>query len=131
MYNIQTLADLSGFTRRTIRYYIQKQLLPPPKGDSSRGSFYTDEHLKVLKDIHKWSEQGIPLLQIKNILSGKALVTDTDCKTLVQTTRWERFQVAEFVEVHFREKALDASDLKKIETFILDLVQNKKGDGDA
>ena len=127
MYNIQTLADLSGFTRRTIRYYIQKQLLPPPQGDSSRGAFYTDAHLEVLKRIKKWSEQGIPLLQIKNILDGKALVTDTDRETLVQTTRWERFQIAEFIEIHFREKALSPTDLKKIEAFVLYIVEAKKG----
>ena len=125
MYNIQTLAELSGFSKRTIRYYIQKQLLPPPKGNSSRGAFYTDKHLQILERIQQCSNQGIPLIQIKNILEGKALVTDTDRDTLVQTTRWERFQVSDFIEIHFREKSLNPSELKQIENFVLNL-RNKK-----
>jgi DNA-binding transcriptional MerR regulator len=31
-YGIDELAELGGVSRRTVRYYVQEQLLPPPLG---------------------------------------------------------------------------------------------------
>ena len=32
LYAIGELADLGGISRRTVRYYVQEGLLPPPRG---------------------------------------------------------------------------------------------------
>lgn len=73
VFNIDTLAQKAGLTRRTVRYYVQRGLLEPPQG-GGRGSYYTEEHLQRLGRIRAWSEQGVPLMQIKALLDrGAAL----------------------------------------------------------
>jgi len=42
--SIGELSDATGVTRRTIRFYVQRGLLPPPLG-GGRGSYYTEAHL--------------------------------------------------------------------------------------
>src|SRR4029450_12323962 len=44
LYAIGELADLGGISRRTIRYYVQEGLLPPPLG-LGRGNHYGREQL--------------------------------------------------------------------------------------
>ena len=38
-YTIEELSNLTGFSRRTIRYYIQENIIKPPSG-RGRGGFY-------------------------------------------------------------------------------------------
>jgi DNA-binding transcriptional MerR regulator len=89
MYNIETLSKLTGLSRRSIRYYIQRELLPPPEG-SGRGAYYTDEHLKRLHRIKQWSEQGVPLFQMKAMLKKN---TDFDLETIPQQFHTEKPQI--------------------------------------
>jgi DNA-binding transcriptional MerR regulator len=71
-FNIATLARKNRLTRRTIRYYIQRGLLPRPEG-GGRGHYYTDEHQRRLDLIQRWSRQGVPLEKIKEHLSEEQL----------------------------------------------------------
>ena len=71
MYNIETLARMTGLTRRTIRYYVQRGLVDPPEG-GGRGAYYTDSHLDSIKKIKRWSEQGVPLIHMKAKLEGRS-----------------------------------------------------------
>ncbi len=59
-YSIGTLADAAGVSRRTVRFYVQRDLLPPPEG-LGRGAHYTDEHLARLLQIKGWQEEGVAL----------------------------------------------------------------------
>ncbi len=56
-YTIGELAALTGVSRRTVRFYVQRGLIPPPLG-AGRGSFYTDEHLGLIRGIR--SRQAAP-----------------------------------------------------------------------
>jgi DNA-binding transcriptional MerR regulator len=62
-YTIGSLADTAGVSRRTVRFYVQRDLLPPPEG-LGRGALYSDEHLARLLEIKAWQEEGIPLEEI-------------------------------------------------------------------
>ena len=62
-YSIGSLADAAGVSRRTVRFYVQRDLLPPPEG-LGRGALYTDEHLARLLQIKAWQEEGVPLDEI-------------------------------------------------------------------
>jgi DNA-binding transcriptional MerR regulator len=62
-YSIGSLADAAGVSRRTVRFYVQRDLLPPPQG-LGRGALYTDEHLARLLQIKAWQEDGVPLDEI-------------------------------------------------------------------
>jgi DNA-binding transcriptional MerR regulator len=69
-YSIGSLADAAGVSRRTVHFYVQRQLLPPPEG-LGRGALYTDEHLARLLEIKAWQEEGIALEEIHARLHRK------------------------------------------------------------
>ncbi|HOA04389.1 MAG: MerR family transcriptional regulator [Candidatus Fermentibacter daniensis] len=46
-YSIAELSELAGVSRRTVRFYVQTRLIPPPLG-AGRGSYYTRAHLDAI-----------------------------------------------------------------------------------
>jgi DNA-binding transcriptional MerR regulator len=66
-YSIADLAAAGGVSRRTVRFYVQRGLLPPP-GSLGRGARYTTAHLARLLEIKAWQEQGVPLEEIRGRL---------------------------------------------------------------
>ncbi len=65
---IADLAQRTGESRRTIRYYIQRGLLPPPRG-AKRGAWYDEEHENRLRRIQHLKSGGLSLEAISRILS--------------------------------------------------------------
>lgn len=63
---IQELADRAAVTTRTIRYYVEQGVLPPP--GRGRPSEYTGEHLRLLDLVRRLKEQYLPLEEIRDIL---------------------------------------------------------------
>jgi DNA-binding transcriptional MerR regulator len=61
---IQELCDQTGVPRRTIHFYIQQEILPPPDG-SGLGARYRREHLLRLKLIPILRQQGLRLDDIR------------------------------------------------------------------
>jgi hypothetical protein len=59
-YTIGELAGLSGISRRTVRFYVQSGLIPPPLG-AGRGSYYTNEHLEAIVRIRRRQAEGFGL----------------------------------------------------------------------
>src|SRR5437660_7872050 len=68
-YGIAELAKRGGVTRRTVRYYVQRGLLPTPLG-TGRGPHYTPAHLERLIHIRQLQESGVPLGEIAARLNG-------------------------------------------------------------
>ena len=124
MYNIETLAKLAGLTRRTIRYYVQRGLLKPPQG-GGRGSYYTDEHLERLEKIKKWSEQGVPLIHVRDMLEGKTPNDLIDVETGIRTVFQEKCLLDEGIELTFRQGQLSDEELLQIQTFVRELQRRK------
>ena len=62
-YTIDELSELTGYSRRTIRYYVQEGLLDSPAG-RGKGGFYFDSHLRQLQLIKKLQERGMSLSSI-------------------------------------------------------------------
>ena len=62
-FSLEELSRLTGVSRRTIRYYIQRGLVTPPEGEK-RGSFYTTNHLEQLLRVKRLTEKHIPLAEI-------------------------------------------------------------------
>ena len=122
MYNIETLARLTGLTRRTIRYYVQRGVLDPPQG-GGRGSYYTEGHLAQLKKVRNWSEQGVPLIYMKDMLAGKAPPAEVDTDAGVVTVAYQRCLLAEGVELLFRPGRLSNRDILRVQELIQDLLE--------
>lgn len=67
--NLQQLSDQAQVPVRTVRYYIQKGLLPGPEGEK-RGAFYTEGHLAELIRIRTWQGAGLSLDAIAGLLQA-------------------------------------------------------------
>lgn len=67
-YLIEELCRLTGFSRRTVRYYVQEGLVDPPAG-RGRGGYYSDLHVAQLARIRAFQEQGYRLDAIRGMLA--------------------------------------------------------------
>ena len=68
---LDELATRAGVSPRTVRYYIQRGLLPAPefRGPDTN---YGEHHLLVLKAIRSLQEKHLPLDAIAGALQGKS-----------------------------------------------------------
>ncbi len=67
-FSIETLAEQTGISVRTIRFYIAEGLLAGP-GARGKGASYNDEHLLRLRLIRQLSEQRVPLMEMRDLLN--------------------------------------------------------------
>ena len=67
--SLDQLCILAELPRRTVRYYIQIGLVDRPIGET-RAAYYTDSHLQQLLTIRKWTDAGLSLERIRELLEG-------------------------------------------------------------
>jgi DNA-binding transcriptional MerR regulator len=67
---IGELAERAGVTRRTVRYYVEIGLLPPPRG-AGKTAVYGEEHLERLELIKTLQGYRLSLDEIRDRLAGK------------------------------------------------------------
>jgi DNA-binding transcriptional MerR regulator len=118
--SLDELADRVGLSRRAIRFYVQRGLLPPPLG-LGRGRHYDQRHLETLRRIQELQSAGHSLDAIGQILAGgevtppagAAVETGLPGATRTTTTPrpprrrselsaelWTRLRLAPGVELH-------------------------------
>ncbi len=107
-YTIKDLCELSGYSRRTIRYYIQEGLLEPPAG-RGRGGFYYDSHLNRLNQIRKLQNDGLPLSGIQDVLTCGNMPDVTSVREV-----WIRYSIADGIDLNIK-KDIEEKERKKIE----------------
>src|SRR5438093_3979309 len=66
-WKLDELARQAGVSARTVRYYVQRGLLPPPVF-RGRDTVYSTEHLLRLKAIRRLQAQFLPLDAIQQEL---------------------------------------------------------------
>jgi len=71
-YSISELSERVNVTKRTIHYYVQRGLIPPPEGRGVH-SKYSDEHYYLILLIKKLQKKYYPLDKIKEIVQFKNL----------------------------------------------------------
>jgi len=69
-YSIQDLSEQTSLARRTIHFYVQQGLLPPPAG-AGVGTRYFETHRLCLELIPLLKGQGLRLDQIRARLQGQ------------------------------------------------------------
>ena len=102
-YAIGDLARLAGVTRRTVRYYVQEGLIPPPLG-VGRGNHYGAEHLEQILRVKAMQEAGRTLDEIRRGPSERTaprrrLAPATEPVRL-ERSLWRRLALAPGVELH-------------------------------
>jgi DNA-binding transcriptional MerR regulator len=103
-YAIGELATLGGVSRRTVRYYVQEGLIPPPLG-LGRGNHYTPEHLEQLLRVKAMQENGRSLVDIRRApgqLSNRRSRAESTREELLPRSLWRRLTVIPGVELHVR-----------------------------
>jgi DNA-binding transcriptional MerR regulator len=101
-YGIGDLARLGGVSRRTVRYYVQEGLIPPPLG-VGRGNHYGAEHLEQIIRVKTMQETGRTLDEIRRGPSHRAAVrrkADAGEGVRVDRSIWRRLTLAPGVELH-------------------------------
>jgi DNA-binding transcriptional MerR regulator len=96
-YGIDELCTLTDLPKRTIRYYIQIGLVDRPEGET-RAARYHQHHLEQLLGIRRWTQAGLSLERIRELLSSPAEAPPVRDRTGTIEV-WSHFIVAEGVEV--------------------------------
>jgi DNA-binding transcriptional MerR regulator len=113
-YTIEDLCDLTGFSRRTIRYYVQEGLIDPPAG-RGRGGFYYDSHLNKLLKIKALQDKGLRLSAILPVLKQRDLPQPQE--EIVTREVWVRYPIAEGIEIHI-SRDLEEKERKKLDEVV-------------
>lgn len=110
-FKLEELAQAAGVSPRTVRYYVQRGLLPGPKF-RGRDTVYDEEHLTRLRSIRRMQEQFLPLDAIQAELArggtGAAVAGPYRAPApapLPRPERWQRFELAPGVELHVSDRA--------------------------
>ena len=117
-FSIGELSDLSGVSRRTVHFYVQMKLLPPPHG-AGRGFYYSSEHVECLKKIRELQEKGLALEEIRDRLSGTGELRESAPPAYSEeppSTLWTRVPVLPGLEIHLQGGLFRLSP-KRIEEF--------------
>lgn len=98
---VAELAEMGGVSRRTVRFYVQEELLPPPRG-VGRGRHYGPEHLARLLEVKAWQEQGLALSEIRELLERppRGRPTGPPPPSRTPRTHWVRMELLPGVELH-------------------------------
>ena len=127
-YSIGQLAELSGVSRRTIRFYVQSGLLAAPAG-AGRGHYYTEEHLLTLQRIVTLKENNLSLEQIDARLRGHG---SSEPQLPIPTT-WVRIEVCPGIELHVQggRYPVTPARLKRLHRFVQQLFGEIQDSGEA
>jgi DNA-binding transcriptional MerR regulator len=102
-YAIGDLARLAGVSRRTVRYYVQEALIPPPFG-VGRGNHYGTGHLEQLLRVKAQQEAGRTLDEIRRAPEPapprRATRRAAGDHEAVARSLWRRLTLVPGVELH-------------------------------
>lgn len=121
-YTLDNLSELTSFSKRTIRYYIQIGLLNKPFG-AGRGAYYDDSHLQKIMEIKKWQDIGLSLEKIiervnKTGSEKNNQNIDTPIPVLDKRQIFQRITLSEGIELNV---SVNNSSLTESEIEILTL----------
>ena len=110
-YGPDELAERAGVSRRTVRYYVQRGLLPAPSG-LGRGKHYGEAHLARLIRIRELQAEGVPLEDIAARLDGAAQPTRAVARA--EQSSWTRIVLSPDVELHVRGRRLSDTQVERL-----------------
>jgi DNA-binding transcriptional MerR regulator len=97
-YTLDDLCTLAELPKRTVRYYIQLGLVDRPIGET-RAAHYTSHHLEQLLQTRKWSEAGVSLERIRELLDGAPPPVPPRPRASGTVEVWSHLIVADGIEI--------------------------------
>lgn len=89
---------MAELPKRTVRYYIQLSLVDRPIGET-RAAYYTAHHLDQLLQIRKWTQAGVSLERIAELLNGAPPPVPARPRGPGTVEVWSHLVVADGIEV--------------------------------
>jgi Ca-activated chloride channel family protein len=144
-YKLDELAEKAGASPRTVRYYVQRGLLPAPEF-RGKDTAYTREHLVRLRAIKKLQERFLPLDAIQTELASRSLedierITEGGAAVSLRPepsmvhpyrsppniggSRWSKWEVAPGLELLLADGAAD--EVRELAEEIRQLVRQRRG----
>lgn len=119
---ISELEKISGFSRRTIHFYLQEGLLHPPMKTGKTMAYYDEGHITKLRFIKKARNQGLPIAAIKKLMTDSAAqASDTRMpetapakSTRKEKSKKTRERIIELGSGFFRSKGLKQTRVSDI-----------------
>ena len=97
--SLDQLSTLTGLTPRTVRYYVAEGLLEPPAG-AKRGAHYLRKHLERLLLIRRWTEAGLSLERVRELLAGAPEDPPRRTAAPGSVEVWSRMTLTDGLELH-------------------------------
>ena len=97
-FSMDELAALVELPVRTVRYYIQLGLVDRPEGEK-RAARYAARHVEQLLAIRKWTQAGVSLERVRELLSGEAPPVPPRPRGPGTVEVWSHLVVADGVEL--------------------------------
>ncbi len=99
-FSLDELCVLTDTSKRTVRFYIQNDLMDRPIGQR-RGAHYTERHVEQLLAINKWRKAGLSLQRIHELLRQQQEPEDfLPRRQAGQVEVWSHLTVDNGVEIH-------------------------------
>jgi len=112
-YSIAELSSRAEVSRRAVRYYIQRGLLPAAHG-AGRGSYYDDAHLTRLLELKEAQRSGVSLDALARGEQPRSAHTLAE----LRLERWLRLPCADGVELSVRSGTLNPDQLVELSALI-------------
>ncbi|MCH4828017.1 MerR family transcriptional regulator [Planococcus halocryophilus] len=130
-YTVQKLANLSGISTRTLRYYDELDLLKPARKTSSGYRIYGQSEVDKLQQILFYRELGLGLEQIKNIVNdpefnGSQALAEHREKLLAKRVQLDLLISNVEKTISAKEGASMMADIEKFQGFKQKLVDDNE-----
>lgn len=114
-FDINQLAELTGFSVRSIRYYVQQGLVDKPEG-VKRQAYYQRQHLEQLMLIKKGQDAGFSLQRINQMIRQPETFKPVPEQQVGSLTVKTHIQLAQGVEVVIspEQAGLTADQLRQL-----------------
>ncbi len=114
IFSLDELCTLTDTPKRTVRFYIQNELVERPIGQR-RGAHYTERHLEQLLSINKWQKAGLSLERIRELLRQQDEPEDLlPRRQSGKVEVWSHLTVDNGVEIHIEpgQSGLDSEQVR-------------------